>query len=152
MFHTTSSVSIRITSYNVCYTKLLRDFGTATTFDVVDGEGNFAGGCIAPGINLSLEALHMAAAKLPRVAIEPPAKVIGSNTVGAIKSGVFWGYVGLIEGIVKRIEIEFGQPMKVVATGGLAALFNRHTNLIQHLDPDLTLRGLWQIYERNTRS
>ncbi len=131
---------------------IVLDFGTATTFDVVDGEGNFAGGCIAPGINLSLEALHMAAAKLPRVAIEPPAKVIGSNTVGAIKSGVFWGYVGLIEGIVKRIEIEFGQPMKVVATGGLAALFNRHTNLIQHLDPDLTLRGLWQIYERNTRS
>lgn len=128
---------------------IVLDFGTATTFDVVNGEGDFAGGCIAPGINLSLEALHMAAAKLPRVAIEPPSKVIGSSTVGAIKSGVFWGYVGLIEGIVKRIGDEFGQSMKVVATGGLAALFNRHTDIIQHLDPDLTLRGLLQIYQRN---
>ncbi|SBV95783.1 Type III pantothenate kinase [uncultured Alphaproteobacteria bacterium] len=128
---------------------IVLDFGTATTFDVVNAEGDFAGGCIAPGINLSLEALHMAAAKLPRVGIEPPPKVIGSSTVGAIKSGVFWGYVGLIEGIVKRICDEFGQPMKVVATGGLAALFNRHTEIIQHLDPDLTLRGLLQIYQRN---
>lgn len=129
---------------------IVLDFGTATTFDVLNDAGDFIGGCIAPGINLSLEALHMAAAKLPRVAIEAPQKVIGTSTVGAIKSGVFLGYVGLIEGIVKRITEEYGAPMKVIATGGLAALFNRHTDVIQHLDPDLTLRGLLQIYDRNT--
>ncbi len=131
---------------------IVLDFGTATTFDVVTKEGDYAGGCIAPGPNLSLEALHMAAAKLPRVAIEPPQKVIATSTVAAIKSGVFWGYVGLVEGIVGRIQSEYGAPMKVIATGGLAALFNRHTAVIQHLDPDLTLRGLWQIYDRNTRT
>ncbi len=128
---------------------IVLDFGTATTFDVVTGEGDFAGGCIAPGINLSLEALHMAAAKLPRVAIEPPPKVIATTTSTAIKSGVFWGYVGLIEGIVQRIQQEYGAKMMVVATGGLAPLFRRHTSVIQHLDPDLTLRGLEDIYRRN---
>ncbi|MGE4528715.1 MAG: type III pantothenate kinase [Rhodospirillaceae bacterium] len=128
---------------------IVLDFGTATTFDVVTAEGAYAGGCIAPGINLSLEALHMAAAKLPRVAIEPPQKVICSSTVSAIKSGVFWGYVGLIEGLVVRIREEYGAPMTVIATGGLAPLFHRHTSAIQHLDPDLTLRGLELIYRRN---
>ena len=87
------------------------DFGTATTFDVVDGEGNYCGGAISPGINLSLEALHMAAAKLPRVAIGRPRQVIGRATVPAMQSGIFWGYVGLIEGLVKRIKEEFGAEM-----------------------------------------
>lgn len=125
------------------------DFGTATTFDVVDGEGNYLGGAIAPGINLSLEALHMAAAKLPRVAVERPKQVIGKATVPAMQSGVFWGYIGLIEGLVTRIKAEFGSPMTVLATGGLAPLFAESTTVIDHLDPDLTLRGLLEIHRRN---
>ena len=129
---------------------IVLDFGTATTFDVVTAQGDYAGGCIAPGINLSLEALHMAAAKLPRVAIEPTPKVISTSTVSAIKSGVFWGYVGLIEGLISRIQTEFGSKMTVVATGGLAPLFQRHTDIIQYLDSDLTLRGLEDIYRRNS--
>ena len=125
------------------------DFGTATTFDVVDGEGNYCGGAIAPGINLSLEALHMAAAKLPRVAIGRPKQVIGKATVPAMQAGIFWGYVGLIEGLVKRIQEEFGRPMLVIATGGLAPLFLEATDAIHKLDPDLTLRGLRLIHRRN---
>lgn len=127
------------------------DFGTATTFDVIDAAGNYCGGAIAPGINLSLEALHMAAAKLPRVAIGKPRQVIGKATVPAMQSGIFWGYIGLIEGLVKRIEEEFGSRMLVVATGGLAPLFAESTPVIQRLDPDLTLRGLLEIHRRNAR-
>ncbi|MBI2236732.1 MAG: type III pantothenate kinase [Magnetospirillum sp.] len=127
------------------------DFGTATTFDVVDSEGNYCGGAIAPGINLSLEALHMAAAKLPRVAIGRPKQVIGKATVPAMQSGIFWGYVGLIEGLVMRIKAEFGAEMLVVATGGLAPLFAEATKDIDHLDADLTLRGLLEIHRRNAR-
>lgn len=126
------------------------DFGTATTFDVVDAEGNYCGGAISPGINLSLEALHMAAAKLPRVAIGRPRQVIGRATVPAMQSGIFWGYVGLIEGLVKRIKEEFGSDMLVVATGGLAPLFAEATKVINALDADLTLRGLLEINRRNT--
>lgn len=128
------------------------DFGTATTFDVVDGGGNYCGGVISPGINLSLEALHMAAAKLPRVAIGRPRSVIGKATVPAMQSGIFWGYVGLIEGLVKRIKEEFGADMLVVATGGLAPLFAEATQIIDRLDPDLTLRGLLEIHRRNTQA
>jgi type III pantothenate kinase len=128
------------------------DFGTATTFDVVDGAGNYCGGAIAPGINLSLEALHTAAAKLPRVAIGRPRTVIGKATVPAMRSGIFWGYVGLIEGLVARIQDEFGAKMTIVATGGLAPLFMEATEAIQYLDPDLTLRGLLEIYRRNLGS
>jgi len=125
------------------------DFGTATTFDVIDGDGDYAGGAIAPGINLSLEALHMAAAKLPRVAVERPAKVIGTSTVTAMQSGIFWGYVAMIEGLVRRIQEEFGAPMKVIATGGLAGMFAKATEVIEATDKDLTLRGLYSIYQRN---
>lgn len=128
---------------------IIIDFGTATTFDVVDGEGNYHGGCICPGINLSLEALHMAAAQLPRVAVGRPSQVIGKATVPAMKSGIYWGYIGLIEGLAKRISEEFGQPMTVVATGGLAPLFVEATDVIKYLDQDLTLRGLLEIYRRN---
>ncbi len=127
------------------------DFGTATTFDVVDEHGNYCGGAIAPGINLSLEAMHMAAAKLPRVAIGRPREVIGKSTVSAMRSGIFWGYVGLIEGLVRRTKEEFGGDMTVVATGGLAPLFHEATDIINHLDPDLTLRGLLEIHRRNAR-
>jgi type III pantothenate kinase len=125
------------------------DFGTATTFDVVDGDGNYCGGVIAPGINLSLTALHMAAAKLPSVRIRRTDHVIGKDTVACMQSGLFWGYVGLVEGLVMRIKQEFGQPMGVIATGGLAPLFDGAIAAIEHTDPNLTLWGLRLVYERN---
>lgn len=128
---------------------IIVDFGTATTFDVVDADGDYCGGAIAPGINLSLEALHRAAAKLPRIAVEPPEKVIGRSTITAMQSGVFWGYVGLIEGLVGRIQAEHGQPMEVVATGGLAPLFAKRCPVLQHIDRDLTMAGLLAIYHMN---
>src|SRR5690606_11981486 len=103
------------------------DFGTATTFDVVDEKGAYCGGVIAPGINLSIEALVNATALLPRIVVERPKQVIGTNTVACMHSGVFWGYVGLIEGIVNRIKAEFGRPMKVISTGGLAPVFDGAT-------------------------
>ena len=128
------------------------DFGTATTFDIVDGDGGYSGGVIAPGINLSLQALHMAAAKLPRVAIGRPERVVGKGTIGAMKSGIFWGYVSMIEGMVMRIQKETGQSMKVIATGGLAPLFAEATDVIECADPDLTLHGLLAIHRRNHAS
>jgi len=128
---------------------IIVDFGTATTFDVVDGAGNYAGGVIAPGINLSLEALHTATAMLPRIAVETPARVIGKDTLGAMQSGIYWGYIGLIEGLVARIAKEFGGRPTVVATGGLAPLFAGATPAIQHLEPEITMRGLVEIHRRN---
>ncbi len=125
------------------------DFGTATTFDVVDGQGNYCGGVIAPGINLSLEALHRAAAKLPRIAIAKPAHVIGKGTEEAMRSGMFWGYGAMIEGLTARIEGEFGASMKVIATGGLAPLFSGSVDCIATADKDLTLNGLYAIFKRN---
>lgn len=127
------------------------DFGTATTFDVIDGAGNYVGGAIAPGVNLSLEALHMAAAQLPRVAVRRPDTVIGKRTVPAMLSGVYWGYVGLVDGLVRRIEDEFGQEMRAVATGGLAPLFAEGCPAIDALDPEMTQRGLASIHRRNAR-
>jgi len=129
------------------------DFGTATTFNVIDADGNFCGGALAPGANLSMEALHMAAAKLPRIAIARPAQgqAIGKSTIAAMRSGIYWGYVAMVEGLVKRIEDEFGAKMKVVATGGLAPLFIEATDRIQHLDTGLTMRGLLLTYRRNTK-
>ena len=131
---------------------IVLDFGTATTFDVVDADGNYCGGVITPGINLSLEALHQAAAKLPRVAVTRPKGVVGKGTVEAMQSGIYWGYVSLIEGLVERIQGEFGAPMKVIATGGLAPLFLAATETIEHADLDLTLRGLHAIYLKNRAS
>jgi type III pantothenate kinase len=128
------------------------DFGTATTFDVVSETGDYEGGVIAPGVNLSLEALHAAAAKLPRIAVERPQAVIGNDTVPAMQSGVFWGYVSMIEGLVARIRAEYGKPMKVVATGGLASLFRNTVGLFDATDPDLTIRGLGQIFARNPKA
>jgi type III pantothenate kinase len=128
------------------------DFGTATNFDVVDGEGNYCGGVIAPGINLSLTALHLAAAKLPSVRIRRIDHVIGKDTVACMQSGVFWGYVGLVEGLVTRIAKEFGQKMRVVATGGLAPLFEGATSVVEHIDPNLALWGLRLVYERNRKA
>jgi len=126
------------------------DFGTATTFDVVDAEGSYLGGVIAPGINLSIEALHRAAARLPRIGIGRPQAAIGRNTVSAMQSGIFWGYVGMIEGIVSRIRNEADMPrMKVIATGGLAPLLAEGTTLIERIDTDITLEGLRLLASRN---
>lgn len=129
---------------------LVIDSGTATTFDVIGSDGGFEGGVIAPGINLSMEALHQAAAKLPRVAIQRPQRVVGTDTVGAMQSGVFWGYIALIEGLIGRIKAEVDRPLTVVATGGVASLFHGATLAIDHFDPDLTIRGLLEIHRRNT--
>jgi type III pantothenate kinase len=126
------------------------DSGTATTFDIVAADGAFEGGIIAPGINLSMQALHEAAAKLPRIAIQRPARVVGKDTVGAMQSGVFWGYIALIEGLITRIKAERAEPMTVIATGGVASLFEGATDSIDHFDPDLTIRGLLEIHRRNT--
>jgi type III pantothenate kinase len=134
---------------------IIVDFGTATTFDVVSADGAYQGGAIAPGINLSMEALYQAAAKLPRIAVEPPADgagAIGKGTVHAMQSGLFWGYVGLIEGLVARLSAEMGGDVTVVATGGLATLFQRHTAAISHVDGDLTIRGLIRLHAINTLS
>ena len=128
---------------------IIVDFGTATTFDVVDKKGAYIGGVIAPGVNLSLEALHRAAAKLPNVAVERPAHVVGKDTISAMQSGVYFGYVGLIEGIVARIREECGGKARVIATGGLAPLFAKATPVIASLEPDLIIEGLRIIYERN---
>ena len=128
------------------------DFGTATTFDVVSAKGDYMGGVIAPGINLSLAALQKAAARLTGISIAHPAKVVGSNTVEAMQSGIYHGYAGLIEGIVKRIEEERGEKMKVIATGGLAPLYADATTCIHHVDADLTIRGLRLAYARMKRS
>ena len=126
------------------------DSGTATTFDVIAADGAFEGGAIAPGINLSLQALHEAAAMLPRIAIQRPERVIGKDTVSNMQSGVFWGYVALIEGMVARIKAEWGKPMTVIGTGGVASLFEGATESIDRFDPDLTIRGLLEIWRRNT--
>jgi type III pantothenate kinase len=127
------------------------DFGTATTFDVVDYSGAYKGGIIAPGINLSLDALVTAAAKLPRIAIEAPAtsSVIGRTTEDQMHIGIFWGYIAMMEGLVARMKSQIGRPVKVVATGGLAALFQQHTALFDAVEPDLTIQGLGMLYARS---
>ncbi|MGI9376689.1 MAG: type III pantothenate kinase [Tsuneonella suprasediminis] len=126
------------------------DFGTATTFDAVDFNGAYKGGIIAPGINLSLDALVGNTAKLPRIAIEAPTNdsVIGTNTEDQMLIGVFWGYVAMMEGLIARMKAEIGRPAKVVATGGLAILFDQHTEIFDAVDPDLTLEGLAILAER----
>jgi type III pantothenate kinase len=129
---------------------IIVDFGTATTFDAVDFNGAYKGGIIAPGINLSLDALVAAAAKLPRIAIEKPrtTSVLGRNTEDQMVIGVFWGYVALMEGLIARMRSEIGRPAKVIATGGLAVLFDQHTRIFDAVDPDLTLTGLAILAER----
>jgi type III pantothenate kinase len=126
------------------------DFGTATTFDVIDFNGAYKGGIIAPGINLSLDALVNNTAKLPRIAIESPrdASVVGRNTEDQMLIGVFWGYVAMMEGLIARLRAEVGRPAKVIATGGLALLFDEHTEIFDAVDTDLTLTGLALLAER----
>ena len=125
------------------------DSGTATTFDVVAADGAFEGGVILPGINLSLQALHDAAARLPRVEIRDPGVVIGKNTVAAMQSGIYWGSIEMIEGLCRRIKQEYGKPMKTIATGGVASLFEGTFPAIDHFDQELTSRGLLEIFRRN---
>ena len=127
------------------------DFGTATTLDFSDYSGAYKGGIIAPGINLSLDALVAAAAKLPRIAIEAPTSnlsVLGRNTVDQMNVGIYWGYLAMIEGLVARMKAEIGRPTKVIATGGLAVLFERHTRVFDAIEPDLTIQGLAIMWER----
>lgn len=130
------------------------DFGTATTFDVVDYTGAYKGGIIAPGINLSLDALVSAAAKLPRIAIEAPetTSVIGRTTEEQMHIGVFWGYVSMMEGLVARMRNQIGRPVKVIATGGLAVLFDKHTDLFDGIVSDLTIEGLSMLYSRSVNA
>ncbi len=131
---------------------IIVDFGTATTFDVADHDGAYVGGVIAPGVNISMEAFHHAAAALPHVDVSMPDKVVGTNTVGAMQSGIFWGYIGLVEGICKRIQEERGQEMKIIGTGGLSTLFAQGTQVIDHLDTDLTVHGLVLIASLNRKN
>jgi type III pantothenate kinase len=128
---------------------IIVDFGTATTFDVVDADGAYIGGVIAPGVNLSLQALHQQAAALPHVDIAKPQAVIGTNTVACMQSGVFWGYVGLIKEICARIRAEHGKEMKVISTGGLAPLFQGAEKLFDAFEDDLTMHGLRLIHDHN---
>jgi type III pantothenate kinase len=133
---------------------IIIDFGTATTFDLVDPAGAYKGGIIAPGINLSLDALVSAAAKLPRIAIETPAdtSVIGRTTESQMLIGIYWGYVAMIEGLTERMKRELGRPATVVATGGLATLFDEHTDAFDAIEPDLTIQGLSLLYDMAARS
>ena len=130
------------------------DFGTATTFDVGDGAGAYKGGIIAPGINLSLDALVSAAAKLPRIGIQVPAtdSVIGRTTEDQMLAGIYWGYVAMIEGLLDRLKAEIGRPAKVIATGGLATLFDRNSDAFDAIEPDLTIQGLSLLHERVSAS
>lgn len=128
---------------------IIVDSGTATTFDVISENGDFEGGIIAPGINLSIRALHEAAAKLPRIAITKPDKVVGRDTVEAMQSGVFWGYIGLIDGLIDKVREEDGRDFKVVGTGGVASLFEGASERIDVFDAHLTINGLFEIWKRN---
>ena len=128
---------------------IIVDFGTATTFDVVDADGAYIGGSIAPGGNLSLEALHQAAAALPHVDITIPQFAIGTNTVACMQSGIFWGYVGLVREICDRIKAEHLRPMKIISTGGLAPLFQQSVKLFDAFEDELTMHGLTVIHKFN---
>ncbi|TGA96541.1 type III pantothenate kinase [Sporolactobacillus shoreae] len=125
------------------------DFGTATTYSYIDKESNYVGGAIAPGINISTEALYEKASKLPRIEIAKPPHIVGRNTIHAMQSGVLFGYVGQVEGIVSRMKKQSGSKTEVVATGGLCTLISNETDIIDHVDKLLTLKGLYLIYKRN---
>ena len=127
------------------------DFGTATTFDVVDNDGAYIGGVIAPGVNLSVKALHEAAAALPNIDVAQPKISIGTNTIACMKSGIFWGYVGLVKEICSRIKMEHGYPMEVIGTGGLAQLFSRGEKIFDVVDGELTTHGLFVIDKFNRK-
>lgn len=128
---------------------IIVDFGTATTFDAVSKKAEYLGGVIAPGIVISAEALFERAARLPRVDIKPSKKIIGTSTVGSMQSGLYYGYVGLVEGIISRVKKELGKDTKVIATGGQASMIAQGSSVVDHVEPNLVLEGLRIIYERN---
>ena len=130
---------------------IIVDFGTATTFDVVASDGAYIGGVIAPGVNVSLEAFHKAAAALPHVDVTKPDRVIGTNTEACMQSGIFWGYIGLVKETTAKIKEEYGKEMKVVGTGGLVPLFQQGDDIFDIFDDDLTMRGLVEINEFNRK-
>jgi type III pantothenate kinase len=133
---------------------IILDFGTATTFDLVGKGGSYDGGIIAPGVNLSAEALYLAAARLPRLAVEPweaDMPIIGKDTMSAMRSGILWGYASMVEGLIGRLRRDYGAQLPVIATGGLASLFADHVASISIVDPDLTLKGLVRIHAQNKR-
>jgi type III pantothenate kinase len=125
------------------------DFGTATTFDAISAQGEYLGGVICPGPQISADALFQRAARLPRIDVRKPDRVIGRTTVGSMQAGLFWGYVDMVQGLVRRMKAELGGSPAVVATGGLAASVAPETDVIEHVDPELTLRGLRIVWERN---
>ncbi|HMD35220.1 MAG TPA: type III pantothenate kinase [Vicinamibacterales bacterium] len=128
---------------------IVLDFGTATTLDAVSAKGEYLGGAICPGVQISADALFQRAARLPRIDVRKPARIVGRTTVGAMESGLFWGYVGLVEGLIRRMSDELGGNAICIATGGLADVIAPETPLIQHVDADLTLHGLRIVWERN---
>ncbi len=131
---------------------IILDFGTATTFDLIGKEGSYEGGIIAPGVNLSVEALYLAASRLPRLAVEPwkaDTPILGKDTVSAMHSGIFWGYVSMVDGLIERLRHEYGASLSVIATGGLAPLFADHVRSISIVDPDMTLKGLVRVHAQN---
>ena len=130
---------------------IIVDFGTATTFDVVASDGAYIGGVIAPGVNVSLEAFHQAAAALPHVDVTKPDRVIGTNTEACMQSGIFWGYIGLVKETTARIKEEYGKEMKIVGTGGLVPLFQQGDDIFDIFDDDLTMRGLVEINNFNRK-
>jgi type III pantothenate kinase len=143
--------AVAVLSHHHC-PAIVVDFGTATTFDVINGKGEYCGGAIATGVNLSMEALHRAAAKLPKIAVGRPESVIGRDTIGAMQSGVYWGYISMVEGMIARITDELGEKPFVIATGGLSSLFAGGTDKINLIDEELTLRGLVAIHQHNQKA
>ena len=135
--------------FGACDPEPLVQVAPPTYVDIVAADGAFEGGIILPGINLSLQALHEHAARLPRVEIRDPGRVIGKDTVSAMQSGIYWGSIEMIEGLCRRIREEYGRPMKTIATGGVASLFEGAFPTIDHFDQDLTSRGLLEIFRRN---
>ena len=125
------------------------DFGTATTFDAISKKGEYLGGVFTPGLQISADALFQRAARLPRVDLRKPCEVIGTTTVGAIEAGLYYGYIGLVDGVVRRMRAELGGTVACIATGGLAGIIAPEVDLIEHVDPDLTLHGLRMVWERN---
>ena len=129
---------------------IIVDFGTATTFDAVSARGEYLGGIICPGPNVSAEARFQRAARLPRIDVRKPARVIGTNTIAAMQSGLFWGYVDMVEGLLRRMKVELGGSATILATGGLAPIVAPESSLIEHVDQDLTLHGLRLVWQRAT--